>query len=301
MVAMVLGLMVAGAAVSLLLSFNRTYATTESLSRIQENARVAFELMARELRQSAGNPCSRFVPVANVINNANAKWWADWSRGLRGFDNGELEGSLVGTDAIETRSGALSLQLVASHDPEAATIELSTSEHGFAAGDVLLVCDHRQVAIFQASAVSGVSISHLMGGVSPGNCTQGLGFRHPMVCDEDGSRYKYADGSVVAKLAASRWFVASNDRGGTSLYRRALRGSAETPNEEIVEGVEDLQVSYLVGASTSYVDGTAVGSWSDVSSVRIALTLAGNVRVDGSGEPIRRTLVHVVSIRNRNP
>ena len=48
MVALVLGLLVVGAAIGVFLSNRQTYTATESLGRVQENARVAFELMARD-------------------------------------------------------------------------------------------------------------------------------------------------------------------------------------------------------------------------------------------------------------
>jgi hypothetical protein len=34
--------------------------------------------------------------------------------------------------------------------------------------------------------------------------------------------------------------------------------------------------------------------------VRVALTISSAERVDVTGEPIERTLIHVVSLRNRN-
>lgn len=53
MVALVLGLLVAGAALAILQSNQATYRSNEGLNRVQENARIAFELMSRDIR-SAG-------------------------------------------------------------------------------------------------------------------------------------------------------------------------------------------------------------------------------------------------------
>jgi len=63
MVAMILGLLVAAAAGSLFLSNRKIYGTTASINRIQENQRTAFELLARDVREAGGNPCTR-----NVVN-----------------------------------------------------------------------------------------------------------------------------------------------------------------------------------------------------------------------------------------
>src|SRR5688572_25344418 len=68
MISLVLGLLVTAAAVGIFLSNQRTFRATESLARIQEDGRVAFELMARDLRQAAGNPCGRTLPMANVLS-----------------------------------------------------------------------------------------------------------------------------------------------------------------------------------------------------------------------------------------
>src|SRR3546814_13863371 len=72
MVAMVLGLLVSGSAIGIFISNRQANRATDSLSRIQENARTAFELMARDVREAGGNPCGRNLLVTSVINGAGA-------------------------------------------------------------------------------------------------------------------------------------------------------------------------------------------------------------------------------------
>ena len=50
MIAMVLGLLVLGAAIAVFQSNQRTFDANEGTNRIQEGARVAFEMMASDLR-----------------------------------------------------------------------------------------------------------------------------------------------------------------------------------------------------------------------------------------------------------
>src|SRR5690606_16585162 len=57
MIALLLGLVVVAAASGLFLTNKRVYASTETLNRIQENGRVSFELMSRDIREAGGNPC----------------------------------------------------------------------------------------------------------------------------------------------------------------------------------------------------------------------------------------------------
>src|SRR5690606_22126939 len=62
MIALALGLVVSGAAIGVFLANQQTYRSTESIGRIQESARVAFELMAREVREAAGRSEERDLP-----------------------------------------------------------------------------------------------------------------------------------------------------------------------------------------------------------------------------------------------
>ena len=54
MIALLLGLLVVGGAIGIFTSNRRAYNATESLSRVQENARVAFEMMSRDVREAGG-------------------------------------------------------------------------------------------------------------------------------------------------------------------------------------------------------------------------------------------------------
>src|SRR5690554_4826207 len=65
MVAMVLGLVVIGGAISLTLANRQSYRTNEGLSQVQESARTAFELLARDLRQAGVSGCDNEGQVAN--------------------------------------------------------------------------------------------------------------------------------------------------------------------------------------------------------------------------------------------
>ncbi|WP_242603149.1 PilW family protein [Xanthomonas vasicola] len=78
MIALVLGLLVVGAAIGIFLANRRTYSATEGLGRVQENVRTAFELMARDVREASGNPCVNTVPVANVLKTKASNWYTNW-------------------------------------------------------------------------------------------------------------------------------------------------------------------------------------------------------------------------------
>ncbi|MDI9239896.1 prepilin-type N-terminal cleavage/methylation domain-containing protein [Lysobacter sp. LF1] len=308
MVSLLIGLIVIGGAASLFISNRQTSRTAESLSRMQETARIAFEMMSRDIREAAGNPCAKMAPVANVINNSTqaANWWANWGAGILGYDNavpfpGAAFGSAVtarvsGTDAIEVKSGAASPGFtVVAHTTGTASIQLNTATHGLVPGDAVMICDYAQVAIGQIndadSASDTVILTH--GGGEPGNCSMGLGF--PTDCgDAIGNAYQYRPNSVLTKLSSVRWYIGNNGRGGRSLYR-----GTRSANEEIAENVSDLQLTYLVG--DNHVASTAVTSWADVAAVEVAVTVVSSDRVAVGNQTLNRTLTHIVAIRNRTP
>ena len=92
MIAMVLGLVVIGSAGAIYIANKRSYAATEVLSRVQESSRVAFELMARDIREAAAVPCAKDIPIANVLGRTRkgttppaANWLYDFGNGILGL------------------------------------------------------------------------------------------------------------------------------------------------------------------------------------------------------------------------
>ena len=318
MIAMLLGLLVVGAAIGIFLTNKRTYTATESLGRVQENVRTAFEMMSQDVREAGGNPCVNNLPIVNVLNSPGANWWSNlnnWGDGIRGFGGtDEFADMPNGTDPGDRVDGTGALQLLASDD-RVTTIEahnavtgvftVNNASPGYAAGDLLLACNSSQASLFQASGVAGANITYAASG-SPGNCTIGLGL--PFSCAA-GTSYEFATPtSVLVRLSPVRWYIGNNARGGTSLYQSRLQfagGAMGTVNEEVAEGVTNIQTSFLMAGANEYVGVAGVTNWAAVTSLRITLTLQstgsdGEERIGTDGQPIERQLVHVVSLRNRN-
>ncbi|QSR36051.1 hypothetical protein CFI10_13780 [Marinobacterium iners] len=70
MVAMVIGLVILGAVLSVFLVNTRSMETTENLSKLQEGARAAFEIMSRQLREVAPSSC-----FTSDLSGAGSGWW----------------------------------------------------------------------------------------------------------------------------------------------------------------------------------------------------------------------------------
>lgn len=311
MVALVLGLVIIGGVIGIFLSNQQAARSNEGLSRVQENARVAFELMAREVRQAGGNPCGATI-TANVLNNSATAWWANWDAGvLEGFGDADpvtgivVDGTgvgerVAGTPAIKVLSGGMFNSFtITAHDPGAAKIDLNTTVHGFAANDIVMVCDGESAAIAQVSSATSApagSVSHAS--TAPLNSTDELGF-------PAGSPKTLAPGGFVTRYTSNLWYLGNNPRGGTSLFRA---NSAAT--EEIAEGIVDMEIDYLLRAEATgnlgndWVDAGVVADWSNASAnlvvaVRFTLELESTAAVGTDQQPLRRKLIHVVNLRNR--
>ncbi|KRG88126.1 hypothetical protein ABB34_01530 [Stenotrophomonas daejeonensis] len=313
MVSMLIGLLVVGAAVGIFLSNRQVYRATEGVGRLQEGTRVAFELMSRDLREAAGNPCVNNLPIANVLNNSGGNWWSNinsWADAFRGYGTGETAAGLTtgtgtgqrvaGTEALQLFSADDNVVTISAHNVAGATFTVNSSDHGIAAGDLALVCNGKQASIFQVSSASGSNIQHAATG-TPGNSTINL--------NVSGDKFDYSPAatagsesvSMLTRLRASRWFI-GNGGNGPSLYQQVATANGTVAAQEVAEGVSNLSVLYLVDGQSTYQSAAAIGgNWGNITSARITLTLVGNDRVGPNGQTIQRQLIHVVSLRNRNP
>ena len=158
-----------------------------------------------------------------------------------------------------------------------------------------------------------MTIVHNTGTGNPGNCSKGLGY--PTQCTTNGNLHTFAGGGTITKLAAHAWYVGCNGRSscgtpaGRSLYRLRLgnkNGTNLAAAEEVVNGVWDLQLQYLMRDAsgvldTQYRDATAVTDWSRVVAVRLELTTRTGENVGTTGAPLERKWYAVVTLRNRTP
>ncbi|MES0873362.1 PilW family protein [Sinimarinibacterium thermocellulolyticum] len=313
MIALVLGLAVIGTTVGLFLSNKQSYRTNHALGQVQEASRIAFELLARDLRQAGLTGCGNTTRIANTLNNQATAWWANFNNAVRGYDGNQddpavVEGTavaqrVVGTDSIQLiGAGEIGLS-VESHNPTAANFKLNEPSADLRDGDIIIVCDPDHATITQITNYnsSNVTLVHNTGTASPGNCSKGLGF--PTLCTVNGNPYAFGANSQISRMVASDWYIGNNPVGGRSLYRSALgnsAGAAATTAMEMVRDVTDMQIEYLAQAAVNYVAAAAVTDWQRVVAVRITLTVQGNQAATGTdGEPIRRAFTTTVTLRNR--
>lgn len=319
MVAMVLGLVVIGGVVSVMLANKRSYRANEGLSQIQESARTAYELIARDIRQTGGTGCDSAKRMSNALSIGGSPWWQTWAT-VRGFDSSQTDTAIAigagfgqrvtGTDSIHLHSiegGGFPVDV---HDAGARTVVLSNATAtSLASNDVVVMCDFDHAAVFQGGTWSGGAVT--MNYSIAGNCSTGLGF--PVNCDgATGNVYAFARNSWIGRLSAVDWYVGNNLRaadGGRSLFRQRLTAGGTLVTEEVVAGVTDMQITYGRNADDTVVDATSIvgpTAWAAVNSVFITVTVATS-DTNVSTEPtvnsgrLQRTFTYLITLRNRVP
>jgi type IV pilus assembly protein PilW len=314
MIALAIGLFITGTAIGLVLSNRQTYNMTEGLSRIQEAARTGFELLARDIRDAGLNSCGGALQFVNVLNNPASLWWTQWNGGLRGYGGSEAFAGapfgsaagqrVTGTSALQVMRTGSQPQTISAHDTATQMITFSPANRALATGDLAIVCNFSQASLFQVTDANGTQVEHGNSG-SPGNCTRGLGFADPPDCSASGQTYRFEANAVAMRLESLAWYVGNNGRTTTtsrSLYRVAPQNDAGTLTlvaEEVIDGVVDLQVDYLPEGATAYVAATAVTDWNAVIGVRLRLIIDEPDRPSTAADRVRRTMTHVVTLRNR--
>lgn len=312
MIAMLLGLIVIAGVTSVFLANMSSYNTNESLSEVEDGARVAFELMTRDIRQAGLTGCNEGETVVNVLNNGGTYWYTDWNNTsgnggtVRGYDADAVDpvvaDRLSGTSSLHLMGASSPTLSLASDDQNAATFTLNETAT-VPVGTIMIVCNPDHAAIVQITGQAGKVLSHAVGtNPAPGNCVKGLGAPNGCV----GNQEDYQANAMLSPLEAVDWYVGPNGVGTNSLYRLAptLDGSgnvsANTP-AEIVRNVTKMTIAYLVSGGTQYVSAaTVAGNWSNVTAIQVTLTLEStNSRAGTNSQPIQRTFVSTTTLRNR--
>lgn len=259
MVAMVLGLLVLGAAFAVFMSNQATFRVNEDVNRIQENARVAFELISRDVRAAAGSACSN----ASMVESAGA------------FRDSPIVGDATQLTVLSGDDMAYRVTASTSSSVTLDPAQLTAASDMFTVGDLLLVCNASKTFIVTTTGVAGLVVSHdtLPGGYNPTN-----------------DQFAPPASVVLARLRNVRWFVDDNGRGGRSLFVSRNGGA----REEVAEGVDNIAFTYLQAGAANYT--AAPADWTNVIAVRTTLTLSGE---DVEGQPLTRTASNVASIRSR--
>lgn len=317
MVALVLSLILTAGVVQIYLTTKQTYRLQESLSRIQENARYALATLSRDIRMAGYWGCgTQSIDPDDVDENSvlNSKDDYFWNfdvpiEGFEGNDDGTWSPSLDGSVTSPVAgSDVLTLRSV---DGGGATVTSDTFDvtmpHDLKQCGIALVTNCETAVVFQITndPASGSVEDTTVDCSAPKNAS--------VVAD----KVDYVGGDILP-ISTKTYYVRTGDLSGMpGLWRR----KSNEPPEELVEGVERLEIRYGVdtdddGRVESYVTANAVTDWAEVASINLNLLLVsveGNVitedqtlEIAGTEETftdrrLRQVFSTTVGVRNRLP
>lgn len=328
MVSITLGLLLTAAVLQTFIAANTSYRIQDSLSQIQEAGRYATHFLGKDLRMAGYMGCASLdsVPVNVLSKTPPADVTFDLNTVVVGNNNvaaGNAYNAVPGSDVVTLKRGSsLSAQLTGNMTSENAQIQISSNPLGLVKDDYVLITDCINADLFTATTVAS----------SAGMVT----IAHANDANTDNRLSKaYGPDAEIFGFESISYFVRDTGRDTSNgnpihaLYvqrRAAGSGGAAPTAYELVEGVENMQITY--GEDTNddnnidrYVDGTSVASWADVLSVRVELLLAsdtdnvvsqtgsataqvvtfGGATVNNSDGRYRRAITNVFAIRNKLP
>ncbi|GAB3305937.1 PilW family protein [Luteimonas notoginsengisoli] len=266
MIAMVLGLLVLGAAFAVFQSNQRTYGANEGLNRMQESARVAYEMMSRDIRATGSSACSNEARVMGTDQTS-----LDFRQPIGG-DATTL--TLTSADDLSYRvSNATASSVTLTEDnPVASDI--------FKADDIVMVCNAAMTGFVEVASTAGRVVT----------------FKTSLEFDPSDTTNAAAGSISIARMRSSRWYVAPNPRGGSSLFVSRFNGAGE----EVAEGVQGLAMMFhqTSGGTPEAYQATPT-DWAYVNAVRMTLQLNSQQQIDNAA--LTRNAATVIGIRSRTP
>lgn len=333
MIGITVGLFVSLAAVSVLVNTRTLQAVTTAGSRMGENARLAMELLQKDLRSTGFVGCKPLLADAPVslLTPGNHRFLDPSSdiAGIRGFRGNAsafippLNGTLlalapsVESDFISVRVPvepmALGLSPAMTAVSNIPQVGVNTVGNAIVINDIVLVANCKASVVFQVTEADPFStglLSHAVGGgFDPGNSTSDL-------------KHVFRGDATVYRLQTRHYYIAPGTHAGTTSMWRLIfphTGGGVSP-EEVVQGVDRMQFTYGIDKGNKsvnkYVRADAVNDWNAVISVRIQLltstisdrTSLGTQTASYAGGAItfadrrlRSESTTVVTLRNRAP
>ena len=299
MVALAIGAVVIGGISQVYISFQQTNKVSFALSRLQESARLATDTMLQDISMIGFLGCLDPMlsdPEINVIYT-NAPSWIDNFRrdslmgwdvtqtawgdtvGLGNIDGTANKNAIMNSDVIRAQFLSRSrLDLTAAMTNSSSNIGVNSNIFGLTSGDVAAIGDCQKVDIFKITGVgsSPITFSHSASGNDS---------------DDLSGTYNDVTNTKVRIVLNNTYFVGKTGRTnatGDDVYA-LYRYDRDDVTEEIIEGVENMQVLYGEEISVDpcddtsnqirYVSATDAADMSRVSVIKIGLLLASTERV----------------------
>lgn len=311
MIAVVLGALLIMVVTHLVSTSLATYRTDEYLARVQENGRYAIEALTLDARQAGDRGCAR-SNINNLLNTAAASYstgiYFPASNVLRPVSGWEYSGTgngasysittlnpasialnqwddaagsdldtqfqnrvVPGTDVLIIRRANNRLLIAASGNTAASATTIAlTASSGIAQNALVMIADCQKADLFQNRATGSpapASLDRSTGSGSPGNGAGNLS-------------HAYGTDMEIYTFSINAWYVGTGESGEPALFRRSYAAGGAGVTEELVEGVESMQVLYgedttspVDGVPDVYVTAAGVTDWNNVQALRVGLLL----------------------------
>lgn len=308
MVSLTLGLILMVGVGYVYMGSRTSFKQQDALSRMQENARYVFEVLSNDLRMTgfSGSLCG--LAESEVDNKLDAtKWYGNvFGLPVKGYENA----STSAPDVSATVYAGDALHIL----------------HADSTREYVVSANAAPAAVMTFDAAASPADGHVV--------MSGCGNAKPRAAYAMAGKNNGLTTTILAKsriypLVANLYYVRLRDTGSAisssnppALYRRTGDGVTE----ELVEGVEDMQIEYGVDTSNPAVcsnnDGgvdtyviandvestapcaTSAEDWKKVLSVRVKLTMRStedNVTTEtvGGDKRLRKVFTTTIAIRNR--
>ena len=328
MVAMVLGLIMTAAVMQTYLGTKQTYNITNGISRLQENARFGHYFITKDLREAGNRGCltsirnmltvhppidflSFLKPVSGwefsgtarddtytipaTLDTPSTGWSGD------GAFPDFLEGdAIAGSDVLSFKTyDKLDVLIDGNNTNNINSSSVGTvGAHNLPIDAVLLMGDCLRADLFQHTE-QGNNASALTATASGQHAPGNVSLSNPVWSKQHGYESK------IYSLITTYYFVQQGASGLPSLFR--LRSAENPPDEslkeELVEGVESLQLYYGVDTDADTVpnlylsaDLLTSAQWQRVVSVRVGLLFQSETNAADVDQATNYTLLDNITL-----
>lgn len=296
LIAIALGAFLVLGVVNVFTATKQSSVVENALARIQENGRLAIELVSADLHKAHYSGCNSVGGIVDVVaTGVNFD-------GVRGFERAATSGvwapepanPILTPISSTARKGSdvLSVQMATSIGHNLLTDDLSSNDGvaklsanpdcAIETGDLVLVSSCLTAHMFR--------VTNTVACTDPASAVD-LEFDNtanlPLPIEPG---YRYTDQSEIMEYESVTWFVADTGRDLLGQDVFALYRSSNGVAEEMLEGVEYLQLEFgqRVGGQMRYVNAVDANlDWDEVVAVRFAILLQGydQIRNEDDAEP----------------
>ncbi|MBT8109638.1 MAG: PilW family protein [Gammaproteobacteria bacterium] len=267
MIAMLLGVFLMGGVLQVFASSRQTYRVHEATSRMQENGRMALEVLSRDIRMADFWGCAS--DPGNFVNNLDetGTGYVDFlSGGIEGTD-----GASGAPDSLTLRGGIDSgITVQPPYGPQASANIKVPAGNGLEQDDIVFVADCSAGDIFQitnANPDTSGTVVHNTGSGDPGN----FNVTNPGCPGANAHCLSKVYGSDASMMLTQEinYEIKAGSEGQPALFRNDL---------EFLDGIENLQILYGhdtdgSGTANYYAPADPLVDMADVISIRFAVVV----------------------------